>query len=320
MNQPKLVTIFGGSGFVGRYIVSALAKRGYRIRVATRRPDLAFDLRPLGDVGQIQLVQANVRVRWSVDRAVEGADAVINLVGTFDAGGRNNFDAVHVFGARAIAEAARASGAGLIHMSAIGADPESGSGYGRSKGLGEQAAFETVKKAIVFRPSVIFGQEDEFFNRFAGMARISPFLPLIGGGHTKFQPVYVGDVAEAFARAVDGEVAGGKVYELGGPDVATFRECMDLMQDIIHRRNAYLPVPFFLAGAIGKLTGWLPGAPITSDQVKMLRNDNVVSEDAISQGRTLRGIGITPHTMEAILPTYLVRFRPHGQFERRGEV
>ncbi len=318
-NKTKVVTVFGGSGFAGRYVVRALAKRGYRVVVAVRRPDLAGHLQPLGDLGQIKAIQANVRVRWSVDRAVKGADAVINLVGTFDSGGRNNFNAVQVFGARAIAEAARQEGAKLIHMSAIGADIDSDADYGRTKGEGELAALSTVKNAVVIRPSVIFGPEDDFFNRFAKMAKVSPFLPLIGGGHSKFQPVYVGDVAEAVAKAVDGALKGGKVYELGGPQVASFRECLDIMQQIIDESRTYVSIPWFLAKAMGKLTGWLPGAPITLDQVKMLENDTIVSDEAIKQSRTLEGMGINPTNMETILPSYLVRFRPQGQFTRKGE-
>ncbi len=217
-DKPRLVTVFGGSGFLGRHVVRALAKRGYRVRAAVRRPDLAGHLQPLGTVGQIQAVQANLRVRWSVDRAVQGSDAVINLVGILAPSGAQTFDAVQAFGARAVAEAARAAGVTrLVHVSAIGADAGSASGYGRTKALGEQAVFETVPGAVVFRPSIVFGPEDDFFNRFAEMARFAPVLPLIGGGETKFQPVFVGDVAEAIARAVDGTVAGGKVYELGGP-------------------------------------------------------------------------------------------------------
>lgn len=317
--QPPLVTVFGGSGFVGRHVVRALAKRGYRVRAAVRRPDLAFHLQPLGELGQIKAVQANVRVRWSIDRAVEGATAVVNLVGTFDKGGRNNFEAVQVFGARAIAEAARAAGAKLVHVSAIGADPDSQAAYGRSKAEGEAAVFETVDNAVVLRPSIIFGPEDSFFNRFAAMTRLSPFLPLIGGGHTSFQPVYVGDVAEAVAAAVDGRIAAGKVYELGGPQVASFRECLELMLEITDRSRAFLPIPWFAARTMAKLTGWMPGAPITDDQVLMLQSDNVVSEAAIRERRTLEGIGIRPHSMEAILPSYLVQYRPQGQFTRKGE-
>lgn len=318
-NNAKTVTIFGGSGFIGRHVVRALAKRGYRIIVAVRRPDLAFHLQPLGDLGQIKAVQANVRVRWSVDRAVKGSDIVINLVGTFDKGGRNNFQAVQAFGARAIAEAARNAGAKLVHVSAIGADLESEAGYGKSKAEGEQAVFETIKSAVILRPSVVFGPEDDFFNRFAKMAKISPFLPLIGGGHSRFQPVYVGDVAEAIAKAADGELAGGKVYELGGPQIASFRECLDIMQETTDMKRGYISLPWFFAKAMGKLTGWLPGAPITLDQVKMLETDNVVSSEAIRQKRTLEGMGINPRNMESVLPSYLVRFRPNGQFSRKGE-
>jgi NADH dehydrogenase len=317
--NAKTVTIFGGSGFVGRHVVRALAKRGYRIIVAVRRPDLAFHLQPLGDLGQIKAIQANIRVRWSIDRAVKGSDIVINLVGTFDKGGRNNFQAVQAFGARAIAEAARAEGAKLIHMSAIGSDPLSPSGYGKSKADGEAAVFETIKSAIVMRPSIIFGPEDDFFNRFAKMAKMAPFLPLIGGGHTRFQPVYVGDVAEAVSKAADGELKGGRIYELGGPQIASFRECLDIMQKITDMKRGYLNLPWFLARAMGKLTGWLPGAPITLDQVKMLETDNVVSDEAIRQNRTLEGMGINPRNMETVLPSYLVRFRPQGQFTRKGE-
>lgn len=318
-SNPKLVTVFGGSGFVGRNVVRELAKRGYQVRVAVRRPDLAYHLQPLGGLGQIKAVQANLRYRYSVDNAVKGADIVINLVGTFDAGGKNNYDSVQEFGARAVAEAARSQKAQLIHVSAIGADSESESGYARSKAAGEVAVRETTKGAIIFRPSVIFGQEDEFFNRFAAMATVSPFLPLIGGGHTKFQPVYVGDVAIAIANAVDGKVKQGKTYELGGPQVATFRECLDLMQEVIDRKRSYISLPWFLAKAMAALTGWLPGAPITTDQVQLLRSDTVVSQAALKEKRTFEGLGIKPRQMDAILPSYLVRFRPHGQFTRKGE-
>jgi len=315
-DTPKLVTIFGGSGFVGRYVVSALANRGYRIRVAVRRPDLAGFLLPFGNVGQIQLVQANLRYRDSINAAVKGADVVINLVGILQESGRQKFDAVQAAGARMVAEAAKAEKANLVHMSAIGADPDSASAYGRTKGVGEQGVLETIKDAIIVRPSIVFGQEDDFFNRFAGMARISPALPLIGGGTTRFQPVYVGDVAEAIALSVDGKLQGGKVYELGGPQTPTFRECLEIMLKEVGRKKMLVSLPWFVAGTMGKLMGWLPGAPITSDQVKMLKNDNVVSEEAIKQKRTLEGMGITPKPMSAILPTYLVQYRPSGQFTR----
>lgn len=310
----KLVTVFGGSGFLGRHVVRALAKRGYRVRVAVRRPDLAFHLQPLGGVGQIQAVQANLRFRWSVDRAVEGADHVVNLVAILNESGAQKFDSVQDFGARAVAEAARAVKAGLTHVSAIGADSQSKSDYARTKGLAEAAVFETVKNAVILRPSIMFGPEDGFFNKFATMARYSPALPLIGGGTTKFQPVYVGDVAEAIARAVDGQLSGGKVYELGGTEVRTFKELMQEMLQVIERKRLLVPVPFWLASILGAIAGLLPNPILTRDQVKLNRVDNVVSDKAVKDGRTLEGIGITPRTMEAILPTYLWRFRTRGQF------
>ena len=312
---PKLVTVFGGSGFIGRHTVRALAKRGYRVRVAVRRPDLANFIQPLGNVGQIQPVQANVRVRWSVDRAVEGADHVINLIGILHESGRQTFSAVQDFGARAVAEAARSAGARMTQISAIGADLDSASAYARSKAAGEAAVLETLPGATIFRPSIVFGPEDEFFNRFANMARFSPALPLIGGGHTKFQPVFVGDVAEALARSVDGKAAPG-IYELGGPEVRTFRQCMELMLDIIGRKRLLAPVPWPIASLQGAVLGMLPGKLLTSDQVVQLRSDNVVSGEAIAGRRTLEGLGITPRAMEAILPSYLWRYRVAGQYTK----
>jgi len=314
---PKLVTVFGGTGFVGRHVVRALAKRGYRIRVACRRPDLAGHLQPLGNVGQIQAVQANLRVRWSVDRAVEDADHVINLVGILAESGRQTFGAVQDVGARAVAEAARAAGARLTQSSAIGADVNSKSIYARSKAQGEIAALETLKDAVILRPSIVFGPEDAFYNRFAGMARLSPVLPLIGGGHTKFQPVYVGDVAEAFARSVDGSVPGGEIYELGGPEVKTFRECMVEMLEMIGRERMLAPVPWFVARMQGAILGRLPGKLLTSDQVTLLRTDNIVSAGATKAGRTLAGLGIQAQATAAILPTYLWTYRPAGQFTKK---
>jgi uncharacterized protein YbjT (DUF2867 family) len=313
--NSKLVTVFGGSGFVGRHVVRALAKRGYRVRVAVRRPDLAFHLQPLGGVGQIQAVQANLRFRWSVDRAVEGADHVINLVGILFEGGGQRFDAVQDFGARAVAEAARAAGAGLTHMSAIGANVNSASLYAASKGRGEQAVLETIKEAVIIRPSIIFGPEDNFFNQFANMARIAPALPLIGGGGSKFQPVYVGDVAEAIARSVDGALKGGRIYELGGSEVLTFRQCMERVLDETGRKRFLLPVPFWASKIMGTVLGALPGKLLTADQVTLLETDNVVSEAAVKDGRTLPGIGIAPSSLASILPTYLWRFRKSGQYQ-----
>jgi NADH dehydrogenase len=317
-DDKGLVTVFGGSGFLGRHVVRALLKRGWRVRAAVRRPDLAGHLQPLGMVGWVQPVQANLRYRWSVDRAVDGADAVVNLVAILAESGRQRFDAVHVFGARAVAEATRAAGIErLVHVSAIGADPHSPSDYARTKALGEQAVFETVPGAAVMRPSIMFGPEDRFFNRFAGLARFLPALPLIGGGHTRLQPAFVGDVARAIADAVEGKVKPATVYELGGPEVKTFRQCMELMLKEIDRKRLLLPLPWPLASAAGAVLQYLPGRMLTSDQVRTLRVDNVVSDTARREKRTLPGLGIEPTSLAAILPSYLVRFRPHGQFERR---
>ncbi|MGV6871076.1 complex I NDUFA9 subunit family protein [Pseudochelatococcus sp. B33] len=320
--SAKLVTVFGGSGFLGRHVVRALAQRGYRVRAAVRRPDLAGHLQPLGAVGQIVAVQANVRFRESVARAAEGSDVVINLVGILQEVGRQSFGAVQQHGARAIAEAAAAQGARLIHGSAIGADKASNSLYARTKALGEEAVFAAVPDAVVFRPSVVFGRGDGFFTRFAALARALPVLPIVGG-QTKFQPVYVGDVAEAIARAVDGDVAGGRVYELGGPQVQTLRQLVDYVQSVTGRSRPVVSLPFGVARIqagviefVDKLTfGLLPDTlVITRDQVKLLAHDNVVSAEAIAEGRTLEGLGITPTAYEAIVSDYLWRFRKSGQF------
>ncbi len=313
----KLVTVFGGSGFLGRHIVQALAKRGYRVRAAVRRPDLATHLQPLGAPGQIMAIQANLRYRWSIERAVEGADAVVNAVGILAPTGKQTFDAIQAFGPRAIAEAARAAGiSALTHLSAIGADADSTSAYARTKAEGEAGVRDTLPDSVILRPSIVFGPEDDFFNQFAEMARFSPVLPLIGNGVTRFQPVYVCDVAEAVARAVDGELTPGGIYELGGPEIKSFADCLQDMLDIIRRKRTLLPIPFPVASAMGKVMQLLPGAPITADQVELLKSDNVVSQDAKAEGRTLEGIGIKPASLAAILPTYLDRFREHGQYDQ----
>ena len=319
-NLPPLVTVFGGSGFVGRHVVRALAKRGYRIRVAVRRPDLAGFLQPIGTVGQISFVQANVRYRKSIDSAVEGASHVVNCVGILAPSGRNTFDAVQEFGARAIAEAARDAGASLTHISAIGADANSASAYARTKGRAENAILAIKPDTTILRPSIIFGPEDSFFNKFADMARLSPILPLVGGGKTRFQPVFVGDVAEVVARAVDGSVAAGKIYELGGQNVLSFRECIEIMLKVIDRKRLLVSLPFGIASMLGSLMSLIPlvTPPITKDQVKLLRRDNVVSPEAEAEGRTLHGLGIAPTLLVSILPTYLVQYRPQGQYTNSG--
>ncbi len=319
LQTPKLVTVFGGSGFIGRHVVRALAQRGYRIRVATRRPQLAGHLQPLGNVGQIQAVQANLRVRWSVDRAVQGADHVINLVGVLFESGAQSFSAVQAEGARAIAEAARAAGAKLTHVSAIGADADSESVYGRTKALGEKAVTDIFKDAVILRPSIVFGPEDQFFNRFANMARFSPCLPMIGGGTTLLQPVFVGDVAEAVARSVDGKVKGGRVYELGGPNVMTFKQAMRQMLEIIGRKRLLVTVPWTLASLQASILGLLPNPLLTTDQVTLLKSPNVVSAEAEAEGRTLAGLGIATQSVATILPSYLWRYRVAGQFTHKSE-
>ncbi|KHJ53663.1 3-beta hydroxysteroid dehydrogenase [Aureimonas altamirensis] len=316
IDNNKLVTVFGGSGFLGRYVVHALASRGHRIRVATRRPDLAYHLQTAGRLGQIQPIQANLRYEWSVQRAVEDADHVVNLVGILTEAGRQRYTAIQAEGARTVAQAAAARGIGLTQMSAIGADENSESRYARTKALGERYVFEAVPDATVLRPSIVFGAEDQFFNRFADMARFSPFLPLIGGGKTMFQPVYVNDVAEAVAKTVDGAVPGGCVYELGGPEILSFRALMEEMLLVIDRKRRFLDIPFGAAERLAGLMKYLPGAPLTHDQVQQLRQDNVVSQAAKAEGRTFEAFGIQPRTLEAVLPTYLVRFRPQGQFTK----
>ena len=317
-NEPKLVTVFGGSGFIGRYVVLALAKRGYNVRAAVRRPDLAGFLQPMGNVGQIVAVQANLRNRESVDRAVEGSDHVVNLVGILFERGRNTFDNVQQAGAQAVAESCRAAGVGLTHVSAIGADSASRSDYARTKGLAEEAVRQAVPGATIIRPSIVFGPEDEFFNKFAEMARFSPFLPLIGRGVTHFQPVYVGDVAEAIAKSVDGDVEPGRTWELGGPEILDFRQCLTLMLEMIGRKRAFISIPWWAAKLLGRMMSLVPlmDPVLTKDQVVLLRSDNVVSAAAEAEGRTLPGLGIEATTLEAILPSYLVRFKPAGQFTK----
>lgn len=309
-----LVTVYGGSGFLGRHVVRALAKRHYRIRVAVRRPELAGHLQPLGRVGQIHAVQANVRNAASVEAAARDAHVLINLVGILFERGRQRFDAVHAYGAEQVALAANAHGARLVHVSAIGADENSTAQYARSKAAAERLVLAAQPQATIMRPSIMFGPEDDFFNRFAALARISPALPLIGGGTTRFQPVFVGDVARAIADAVDGNARGGTTYELGGPEVRTFKELMQYVLATIERKRLLVPIPFFAARMQASVLQFMPTPLLTPDQVELLRTDNVVSEKAIAERRTLAGLGIEPEPIEAIVPSYLWRFRKTGQF------
>ena len=313
-NSEKLVTLIGGSGFIGRHVVRSLAKRGYRIRVACRRPDLAGHVVPLGTPGQIVPVQANVRYPASLAAACDGAYAVVNLTGLLYNGGAQTFDAVHVFGADAVAKAAKAAKAQvLVHVSAIGADANSASNYAQTKAEGEAKAKTAFAGVSIVRPSVVFGPEDGFFNRFAAMARMSPVLPLVGG-ETKMQPVFVGDVAEAVATLIDRGVADGKTYELGGPAVKSFKDLLNYVLEVTMRKRVLLPLPYPVASLIGTVAGILPKPMLTADQVELLRHDNVVSAQAEAEDRTLKGLGIAARSIEGVVPSYLYRYRKAGQF------
>lgn len=315
--MSKLVTIFGGSGFVGRYIAQRMAKQGWRVRIAVRRPNEALFVKTYGAVGQLEPVFCNIRDDASVRGALAGADAVVNCVGTFDRMGANNFDAVQTEGAGRIARiAAREGVANLVHISSIGADPEGGSLYSRSKGAGEAAVLAAFPGAVILRPSVIFGPEDGFFNRFAAMARLGPILPLVGGS-TRFQPVYVDDVAHAAVKGATGSAASG-IYELGGPDVDTLSGHVHRMLEVIRRRRLVVSLPFFVGKIIGTaldfgsaLTiGLIRNSTLTRDQVDSLKSDNVVAPGA----KTLADLGIEATAMAAVLPEYLWRYRPSGQY------
>jgi NADH dehydrogenase len=324
-----LVTVFGGSGFIGRYAARTLVERGWRVRVAVRRVHTAIDVRLAGPPGWVDIVQANVRDRASIDRALDGADAVVNLVGILFESGKQTYDGAQAEGAALVAEAAAAKGiTRFVQVSAIGADAQSKSPYGRTKAAGEASVREAVPTATILRPSIVFGAEDQFFNRFAALARSAPFLPAIGGGKTKFQPVYAGNVAEAIAAAVDRADVGGKTYELGGPGVYTFNQIYDIILKTIDLKRFKLPLPFFVARPVGYILGaiwrfappfswgFLGGPPLTGAQVEMLKQDNVVSSGAL----TLADLGITElESVEAIVPHYLWRFRTYGEFHKPSE-
>jgi NADH dehydrogenase len=310
--SSKLVTIFGASGFLGRHIVRALANEGWRVRAAVRYPNTGHFLKPMGRVGQIQLLKTNVTDEAAVDSALKGADAAINLVGVLYQSGGQRFEALHAEAAERIARLAAAHGiARLLHVSALGAAKDSQSLYARTKADGEARVMAVFPAGTIFRPSIVFGPEDDFFNRFAFLARMSPALPLIGGGHTRFQPVYVGDVARAAAEALADSGATGKTYELGGPEVMSFKEVMQLVLKQAQRKRLLVPVPFALARIQAAILGLFPKPLLTLDQVRLLEQDNVVTDGAL----TLRDLGIVPTAAEAILPSYLWRFRREGQFE-----
>jgi NADH dehydrogenase len=322
--RDRIVTVFGGSGFVGRHIVRALAREGWRVRAASRRPELAGFLRPLGAVGQIEPVQANLRYPESIAAAMDGAEAVINAAGIKSQQGRQSYEAVHVFGAGEIARAARAQGvATLALVSGIGADASSANPYIASKGRGEAETRSHFPGAAILRPSVVFGPEDEFFNRFAELSRFLPALPLFGGGSTRLQPVFAGDVALAALSAIDGRAKAGETYELGGPEILTLRQAFQFVLRVVERRRALIGLPFGVSRVIAGSTeiaraatlGIFPAALTTTrDQIELLREDNVVSKKAIVEGRTLAGLGIEAQGVEALVPAYLVRYRKTGQY------
>ena len=312
--ERRRVTVFGGSGFLGRYVVERLADLDMTVQVAVRDPEAAKYLRTLGQVGQVTPFACDVTDAAAVARAVEGADAVVNLVGILAERGRQTFKALHADAPAAIAIAAASAGVkSLVHVSAIGAAPNALSDYARSKAAGEAALRSGFPDAVIVRPSIVFGPEDGFFNLFAGLARVAPALPLFGGGETRFQPVYVADVADAIVAALSAPSARGQTYELGGPEVCTFAELMTRMLDEIRRRRLLVPLPFFVGDVIATVTGILPVSPVTRDQLRSLRSDNVVSADAA----TLADLGIAPTAMDAILQTYLYRYRRGGRLGRK---
>jgi len=312
-----LITVFGGSGFLGKHVVRALVKDGWRVRVPCRRPHTANELRVIGNVGQIQLMQSNIRFKDSVMRAVAGSDAVINLVSILFQEGKQKFDGVHIEGAEHLAEAAKAAGvSNFIQVSAIGADAESDSEYTSTKAKAEAIIQTAIPSADIVRPSIMFGPEDDFFNRFAKMATLAPALPLIGGS-TQFQPVYAGDVAQAIAKLA-GRGTSGETYELGGPRVYSFKELMQFILETTDRRRLLLPVPWIGAsalGMVGEISGFLPFVKpfLTRDQVTNLKVDNVADPDA----KGFADLGIDLETIESIVPPYLERFRKHGQFHEK---
>jgi len=310
--MTSIVAVFGGSGFIGRHTVSALAKAGYRVRVAVRHPNLGMHVLPAGDIGQIEIRKTNVREPAEVAAALRGAEAAVNLVGVLYERGHQNFGEVHVEAAEAIARAAKAEDVKtLVHISAIGANPNADAAYARSKGEGEARVRAAFPEATVLRPSIVFGPEDDFFNRFAAMARMSPVLPLIGGGHTKFQPVFVGDVAAAILKSIEDPATHGRIYELGGPGVYSFKELMEFILKVIGRKRLLVPVPYALATFEAFFLQFWPKPLLTPDQVILLKSDNAVAKGAL----TLGDLGIEADAIEAVVPSYLWRFRPKGQFE-----
>ncbi|MCZ2203488.1 complex I NDUFA9 subunit family protein [Bartonella sp. A05] len=323
--NPKLITVFGGSGFVGRHVVEALTKRGYRVRIAVRSPQKAYYMLQIGEVSQTQMLQTDVRHRASVARALLGADGAVFLPGSLAQTNQPKFQNIQVDGARNVAELAAQAGIPLIHMSTLIANPNASFLYARAKSISEQIVYDKHPQAIIMRPSVIFGPEDCFFNVLADLSRFLPIMPLFGGGQSKLQPVYVGDIAEFVVRALEGHAISGKSYDLGGSQIITFQNILENVLKIIHRKKMILSMPRSIGLCIGGVFGTIGKLPlvptiITAHQIRFLQQNNLVSQEAIDNGYTLEGIGIIPKTMTAILPSYLWRFRPQGQFSKSPSV
>ncbi|PIT70205.1 complex I NDUFA9 subunit family protein [Bartonella tribocorum] len=319
--HPKLITVFGGSGFVGRHVVETLTKRGYRVRIAVRCPQKAYYMLQIGEVGQTQMLKTDIKHRASVARALLGADAAVFLPGSLKQANQSNFKSTQIDGTYNVAELTAEAGIPLIYMSTLVANESASCLYARVKFMGEQIIHNKHAQAIIMRPSVIFGPEDCFFNTLADLSRFLPIMPLFGGGQSKLQPVYVGDIAEFIARALDGQVAWGKNYDLGGPQIITFQNALENILKVIHRKKTILSMPLSAGLLIGKILGTIGKLPfiptlVTVNQIRFLQMDNIVSKEAIENGYTLEGVGITPRAMAAFLPSYLWRFRPHGQFSQ----
>ncbi|WP_455480767.1 complex I NDUFA9 subunit family protein [Bartonella sp. B12(2025)] len=319
--HPKLITVFGGSGFVGRHVVETLTKRGYRVRIAVRCPQKAYYMLQIGEVGQTQMLQTDIKHRASVARALIGADGAVFLPGSLTQASQSNFKSTQIDGAQNVSELTAEADIPLIYMSALVANQNAAFLYARVKSMSEKIVHNKHPQAIIMRPSVIFGPEDCFFNTLANLSRFLPIMPLFGGGQRKLQPVYVGDIAEFVVRALEKQIVSGKIYDLGGPQILTFQDILENILKIIQRKKPILSVPLsagLLIGSLCGIIGKLPLLPtlITADQIRFLQVDNVVSQEAIENGYTLEGIGITPKAMPAILPSYLWRFRPQGQFSK----
>jgi len=314
MMENNIITVFGGTGFIGRYVVRELAKTGALIRVVSRSPRNGAELKTFGYVGQITLEKGNILSRDAIDRNLQGTDMVVNLVGILHEGGKQRFSRVHSQGAERIAQAAQDAGVKrLVQISALGIEKAKSSKYARTKLTGEKAVNSAFPGATILRPSIVFGPEDDFFNRFATIASMAPVMPLIGGGKTRFQPIYAGDVAQAICAALKDKRTEGQTYQLGGPKVYRFKELLQYIMEETGHHRPFLSIPFGVAKLMGFFMEWLPTPPLTRDQVTLLQTDNIVADDA----QTLSDLGVTPRAVEMICPEYLYRFRRGGKFSRQ---